>query len=622
MSSSPAWIHFTKDGDKARCKICSQEVQCKQSTSGLLRHLRAKHGFGRSEVDDVEPPKKRKKSKESALTLMTDIIVDYALDGISLRTIAENTHIKKYLTMHGFKPPTCTRDVIKHVYSKMENMMMTLKTDIADQTSKGYKFSLALDEGSTIRNRKYLNIILYFPDGVVKNLGVVRVEGSCPAERLVKLVREKLSTFSITLEKDIAFVVSDGAPIMVKFARLIGCELQICYNHSIHLAVTDVFYKKKGNKSDENVEIDEFNLNAEAEEDEDEIGDSDEDEMNEDEDIIFQENPSDVIAYSENSPISEILKKCRKIVKIFKRSSVKNAILQKFVTEEHGKELSLLLDCPTRWNSLVPMLKRILQVHTAIEKSLSVLKVDGLSSDELEKCKDIITILEPLEILVLNLSKRSTSLLASEAAIQYTFEHLQNLDSQLSTAMLSALQTRLGKNRRNNNILSMTKYFHDPENYGKENLDFFMPIPKDQLEKKVCKLLKKFEKAGAQEENEEEDLGEASGTSLQDVASCSFAESLKLKMVSFCKKKVAPKKAHNSNLQSVRKELKYFELCGSLPQKLIGLKLALDSVSPTSIEPERTFSLCNFFITKRRSRFSDDAINALIFLKANLKKSQ
>lgn len=601
--SSPAWVHFIKDGDKAKCKICLQELKCKQSTSGLLRHLHAKHRTVEEGNGVSEPPKKKKKTNDSNKSDLTDIIVDYALDGISFRTISQNIHLKKYVTLNGFRPPSCTRDVAGHIYSKAESLTSSLKSDIAAHLSKGSKFSLALDEGSTLRNRRYLNIILYFPNSTFRNLGVIRVVGSCPAEKLADLVEEKLREFSLNIKTDIAFVVSDGAPVMVKFARLIGCELQICYNHSIHLAVTDVFYKTKKTLQISTDEVDEDSS----------------DEEGADEDVALQPTSDGDVIFDEKAPISELLQRCRRIVKLFKKSSVKNAVLQNFIVESQGKELSLLLDCPTRWNSLVPMLKRILEVRADIQNALDVLKIDGLSSSNLNQCKDIVQVLEPLEILVKSLSKRSTTILGSEAAIICVFEHLENMDSELADEMLTALKNRLGSSRRNDKIVSMAKFFHDPENYSTEQNNFFKPIPRTELEKEMLKLLKKLERDKSENEAENENEEDNTETS-SEVGSCSFAETLKNKMLAFCKPKDYSKKSSN-RLQTLRKELKYLEVSGNLPSSLKCLKSALMSIPPSSIEPERTFSLCEFFVTKRRSRFSDKIINALIFIKSHLKKS-
>lgn len=69
--------------------------------------------------------------------------------------------------------------------------------------------------------------------------------------------------------------------------------------------------------------------------------------------------------------INEVIKKVCKAVLYFKRSLTKNdAVLQKYVKEEKGNQLSLLLDVKTGWNSLLTMPQRFIDLKTCIQKSL------------------------------------------------------------------------------------------------------------------------------------------------------------------------------------------------------------------------------------------------------------
>ena len=49
-----------------------------------------------------------------------------------------------------------------------------------------------------------------------------------------------------------------------------------------------------------------------------------------------------------NAEIENVLKKVRMVVKMIRKSLVKNEILQKYVLLEQNKELSLVLNCNTR----------------------------------------------------------------------------------------------------------------------------------------------------------------------------------------------------------------------------------------------------------------------------------
>ena len=81
--------------------------------------------------------------------------------------------------------------------------------------------------------------------GTFWNLGLARVEGSMPAEKCIELLDEKLAEFELNLSDDIVSICTDGASVMRKVGNLIKPKQQLCYLHGIHLAVTDVLYKKK-----------------------------------------------------------------------------------------------------------------------------------------------------------------------------------------------------------------------------------------------------------------------------------------------------------------------------------------------------------------------------------------
>ena len=70
------------------------------------------------------------------------------------------------------------------------------------------------------------------------------ITGSFPAEKIVDLLENKLSDFSLSMKRHIIASVTDRASIMKKFGQLSGIEHQLCYVHGFHLVVCDVLYKK------------------------------------------------------------------------------------------------------------------------------------------------------------------------------------------------------------------------------------------------------------------------------------------------------------------------------------------------------------------------------------------
>ena len=125
-----------------------------------------------------------------------------------------------------------------------------------------------------------------------------------------------------------------------------------CNAHTIHLVVTDVFYKKEPPKTDDDSKI--------------EIEDEEEDEES-----AFHVEGQENESLELDSKYKDLIGRVRKVCKKFKRSPVKNDDgLQMYVVQAEGREINLLLDCKTRWNSTVAMLKRFHRLRKEVKKAM------------------------------------------------------------------------------------------------------------------------------------------------------------------------------------------------------------------------------------------------------------
>ncbi|GFX45187.1 uncharacterized protein TNCV_3432351 [Trichonephila clavipes] len=86
----------------------------------------------------------------------------------------------------------------------------------------GLRCSLTLDEFTSLKNRRYLNINVHFNEGEIFNVGMLRISGSFSAENCVQAVETKLQEFGIITEKHIVACVTDGASMMVKFGKIMS----------------------------------------------------------------------------------------------------------------------------------------------------------------------------------------------------------------------------------------------------------------------------------------------------------------------------------------------------------------------------------------------------------------
>ena len=156
---------------------------------------------------------------------------------------------------------------------------------------------------------------------------------SCGAEKIFQLLEKQLAHFGITnMQTSIVSIVSDGASVMKKLGKISQLDHQLCYAHGVHLAVCDVLYK---NRSVTHIAGEDYDDDKDEEMYEEGFG------------IVTLTIASNEVPVF-NIEIENVLKKMRKVVKIFRKSPVKNKVLQKYVLLEQNKRLSLVLDCKTR----------------------------------------------------------------------------------------------------------------------------------------------------------------------------------------------------------------------------------------------------------------------------------
>ena len=67
--------------------------------------------------------------------------------------------------------------------------------------------------------------------------------------------------------------------------------------------------------------------------------------------------------------VATAIHKVRKIARISRKSPVKSEILQKYAKSDNRISIHLLLDCKARWNSLVAMLERYIDLRSPVEKN-------------------------------------------------------------------------------------------------------------------------------------------------------------------------------------------------------------------------------------------------------------
>ncbi|GBM12584.1 hypothetical protein AVEN_146768-1 [Araneus ventricosus] len=166
---------------------------------------------------------------------------------------------------------------------------------------------------------------------------------------------------------------------------------------------------------------------------------------------------------------NDLLQKVRKVVKLFRRSPTKyDMYLQKYVKEDTGKELSFILECRTRWNSLLAMIERLHKLkEVCIDKSLIDIG-SGTTFTDLEwlKIKDLIESLQPFKLSVEALCRRDSTLLTAETTLKFILEKLVTQVTMLSAELSETLSVRIKE--RCTVVKGILIYLQNPKKYDND----------------------------------------------------------------------------------------------------------------------------------------------------------
>lgn len=210
-----SWVWKYFDGTNkstATCKViinskeCGSILQRSGGTKGLAQHLIRIHKISKepqSEItttassSDFIPAAKRQTKISDFLkrsTLDKEIAQLVAVDNFSFNQIAKSSLLQWSLKQKypAANIPKTAKMIAKNAYAFYEKAQEGVVMDIDSIIAESRKFSASIDEWSSIANNRYVNINLHYcfeSNQKYINLGLVKIEGSCPASELTILVR-------------------------------------------------------------------------------------------------------------------------------------------------------------------------------------------------------------------------------------------------------------------------------------------------------------------------------------------------------------------------------------------------------------------------------------------------
>ncbi|GBP69398.1 hypothetical protein EVAR_54817_1 [Eumeta japonica] len=364
------------------------------------------------------------------------------------------------------------------------------------------------------------------------------IAGKCGAEETRKIVENALIRFQLDFEKHIVATISDGPNVMKKFVS--SCE------------------------------------------------ESEEDELTEnstDDETDYETN----YQYQSTDGIKRVLDETRFLVKLFRKSPLKNSQLQNYVKSEFGKELSLLLDIKTRWNSIIVMAERFLKLKNCVKKALIDLNMLDKWNENNLLLQSIVDLLQPVKIAVEALGRQNASLLTAKAIIDLWLKKIQSTttSNDLAKQFFGILKDRIEE--RPQRVLCLLKYLHTGHHTSQsQNTDFFTSsISKTALIGFAEELYSRLFGNIPSDRTPHVEIMDAeprtSSSQVHNEPDESFANQME-RAIKHIQENVP--EIQEKTRATLKKEFQLFENTGKRTESLELLYQALNTIKPTSVENE------------------------------------
>ncbi|CAG7826621.1 unnamed protein product, partial [Allacma fusca] len=313
----------------ALCKLCEDEEPLPKliptkdfNTTGLVNHLVSKHhvlmvvpnsvNTGSYSGVGAKASAKKTSSAKSQITdyfksnfTMDSLVAELvAKDGISFNTIAKSRPLRRLFNSEFGQLPSSHVTIRRRFVKFAEDIKCAKKKTIQAYIKAGGKYSITLDEWTSGNNRRYLNVNIHDSNSEFVNLGLEPIPASFKSEDCLKLVEKRLESFGLKLQTDI---VERTARIQKKCRMLSESEWTDIEEDNQSISDADEIHKEQV-----------FSNGSES----DCVSES-----------AFDLSKSDNLELQE-AVMKNALDKIRATSKLFRKSPLKNNLLQKQIVRD------------------------------------------------------------------------------------------------------------------------------------------------------------------------------------------------------------------------------------------------------------------------------------------------
>ena len=146
--------------------------------------------------------------------------------------------------------------------------------------------------------------------------------------------------------------------------------------------------------------------------------------------------------------------------------------------QEHEKELSLILDCKTRWSSMFQMIERFILLKKSIFKALLDLSIaHDITQAEFLFLDEMKATLEPVKLAVEAMRRQNATLFIAEGIFLFLIREMKKQRTTLANKLLSAVKNRI-QQRRKNDLINLVRYLQNPNTFSQNDTnDIFEDKP-------------------------------------------------------------------------------------------------------------------------------------------------
>ncbi|XP_075151908.1 E3 SUMO-protein ligase ZBED1-like isoform X2 [Haematobia irritans] len=358
--TSEVWEYFEKMRDKkhAKCRSCGKVYKTSGNTSNLFDHLKRSHPTYRTmpkqltRIDTFfkksgtyDSNSERKNALDNAL--MTMIAID-----MQPFSIVEDQGFRELIKCLDPRYSLPSRTTLQKVM--MVDKYNNIKTSLQQILNDVEQCAITMDCWTSRANEGYLTVTCHFTSKnfdlrtAVLSTKKLLVATNHTAENISNSLSAVLQEWKL-MDKVVS-IVTDNDSSMIKACELLQKRNLPCFAHTVNLVVQD---------------------------------------------CLSQDY------------IKPILAKCKKIVTYFKSSTIS---YEKFkADQDKDKPYSLIQEVPTRWNSALKMVERILLTNSSISKTLLATPKapPPLTADDIEILQDLKELLSPFDNATVQTSSSS-----------------------------------------------------------------------------------------------------------------------------------------------------------------------------------------------------------------------